>query len=196
MKIWITRHGRTRLNKQRLMQGHLNEPLCDEGRDQAKKAAAYTKNVKFDAIYASPLDRAVETAEIIGGTDRSHIITDERIIEIDFGKYESRSYYRLGPSMTLYWMLPEIFPAPKTVESIASMVKRSSDFLHEIENKDYENVLIVCHGGIIRALCGYLDDKKNGIKWRPRPKNCEIRVYESVNGKHKFLFDLNNDKEK
>ena len=51
----------------------------------------------------------------------------------------------------------------------------------------YENVLIVCHGGIIRSLCGYLEDRKNGIKWRPKPNNCEIRVYESNRGKHTFI---------
>ena len=60
-------------------------------------------------------------------------------------------------------------------------------FLKELEKKNYENVLIVCHGGIIRSLCGYLEDRKNGIKWRPKPNNCEIRVYESNRGKHTFI---------
>ena len=49
------------------------------------------------------------------------------------------------------------------------MVKRSQSFLKELEKQNYENVLIVCHGGIIRSLCGYLEDRKNGIKWRPKP---------------------------
>ena len=56
-----------------------------------------------------------------------------------------------------------------------------------LEKKDYENVLVACHGGIIRALCGYLEDQKNGIKWRPKPHNCEIRIYESVNGSHRRI---------
>ena len=59
--------------------------------------------------------------------------------------------------------------------------------LLKISEKHSGNVLIVCHGGIIRALCGYLEDKENGIKWRPKPHNCEIRVYESINGKHKTI---------
>ena len=45
-------------------------------------------------------------------------------------------------------------------------------------------------GGIIRALRGYLEERKNGIKWRPKPKNCEIRVYEYKNGRHKFLESI------
>lgn len=177
MNIWVTRHGQTDLNLKNLMQGRVNAPLNDTGRQQAKEAREKVSSVKFDAVYASPLDRAIETASIIGGVDRSKIIVDERIIEADFGKYDMKSYYRMGPLMTLYWALPELFPAPKTVETIKSMVSRSSSFLSELEKKDYENVLVVCHGGIIRALCGYLENRKNGIKWRPKPHNCEIRCY-------------------
>jgi len=96
----------------------------------------------------------------------------------------------MGVRMSLYWALPEIFPAPSTVEKIPSMVSRSESFLSELESKGYENVLVVCHGGIIRAICGYLEDRRNKIKWRPKPKNCEIRVYESINGKHNFITSI------
>ena len=178
MKIWITRHGQTELNLKKLMQGRVDEPLNDTGRNQAKAARAQIGDIKFDAVFASPLDRAVETASILGGVDRSQVITDDRIIETDFGKYDMKSYYRMGIPMTLYWALPEIFPAPKTVETIESMVARSRSFLNDLQKKDYDNVLIVCHGGIIRALCGCLENRKRGIKWRPKPHNCEIRKYE------------------
>lgn len=178
MKIWVTRHGQTKYNKQKLMQGLTDEPLNEIGIEQAKKARDTIKDVQFDAVYASPLDRAITTAAIIGNVPKEKVIVDPRIIEVDFGKYELCSYFKMGPAMTLYWALPEIFPAPKTVESIPQMVERSHAFLQELEKKDYENVLIVCHGGIIRALCGYLENRRNGIKWRPKPHNCEIRVYD------------------
>lgn len=187
MKIWVTRHGQTNLNKNKLMQGLTDEPLNDTGRLQAKGVAEKLAGVHFDAVYASPLDRAQETASIISGTPREKIIVDKRIIEVDFGKYECRKYTFLGLMMSAYWACPELFHAPKTVEPVSSMVARSSDFLKEIEGKDYENVLIVCHGGIIRAICGYLEDRKNGIKWRPKPKNCEVRVYESEKGRHSLV---------
>ena len=178
MKIWITRHGQTRLNKLRLMQGLTDEPLNKTGIMQAKEARKRIGDVHFDAVYASPLDRAIKTGAYIGGVKPSEVIIDERLIETDFGKYEKRKYYLLGPAMTLYWTCPEIFPAPETVETVESMVKRSSSFLKEIEQKDYDNVLISCHGGIIRALCGYMMDRKNGIYWRPKAHNCEIRVFD------------------
>lgn len=178
MKIYLTRHGQTNLNKAKLMQGLTDEPLNETGRNQAGLAHEKVKDIKFDAVFASPLDRAIETASIIAGIPRNQVITDKRIIEVDFGKYEKKSYFKLGPAMTLYWALPEVFPCPESVENISSMVKRSEDFLSELTTKDYENVLIVCHGGIIRALCGVLENRRNRIKWRPKPKNTEIRVYE------------------
>lgn len=189
MKIWVTRHGQTNLNKNKLMQGIVDEPLNDTGRTQAKSVRESIGDIKFDAVFASPLDRAIETATIVGNVGRDEIIVDDRIIEVNFGKYERKSYYLLGPAMTAYWTLPEVFNAPKTVETIPSMVERTKDFLQELEQKDYENVLVVCHGGIIRAICGYLEDKPNGIKWRPKPKNCEVRVYESINGNHRLISE-------
>ncbi len=187
MNIWVTRHGQTDLNKKRLMQGRTDMPLNETGIAQAKAARRAIGDIRFDAVYASHLDRAVTTASIIGNVPKEQVMIDDRIIETDFGKYEKAPYDRMGIAMSLYWALPEIFPAPKTVETIRSMTSRSAAFLKELESMSYENVLVVCHGGIIRALCGYLEDRRNGIHWRPKPKNCEIRVFESKEGNHTFL---------
>ena len=187
MKIWITRHGQTRLNREKRMQGRTDEPLNETGILQAKKMGEKLSGQPFDAVYASPLCRAVQTAALISGRDEAQIRTDPRILETDFGHFEQKHYLLLGPRMTLYWAFPELFPAPATAETIASMTERSHAFLRELEQQDYENVLVVCHGGIIRALCGYLEDLPRGIRWRPKPKNCEVRVYESREGKHRLL---------
>lgn len=187
MIIYLTRHGQTNLNKARLMQGLTDEPLNETGLAQARAMREKIGDVHFDAVYASPLNRAVMTGAIIGGVDPSEVITDPRIIEADFGVYEKKKYFSLGPAMTLYWALPEIFPAPKSVETTASLRERSSSFLRELEEKNYGTVLIACHGGIMRALSGYLEDRKNGLAWRPKPHNCEVRVYETVDGRHRTV---------
>lgn len=187
MKIWVTRHGQTDLNKAKRMQGRSDIPLNEKGRQQARDARKRIGNVRFDAVYASPLDRAIETGSIIGNVPRDEIIIDKRLIEADFGKYEAHHYYALGPAMTLYWAVPWVFRRPDTVESLDSMRDRSASFLKELESKDYDNVLIACHGGIMRALCGYLNEDPRGIQWYPKPRNCEIRVYRFENGKHTFV---------
>ena len=61
MTIWLTRHGQTNLNKQHLMQGRTDEPLNETGRAQARAARAQLGDMHFDAVYASPLQRAIES---------------------------------------------------------------------------------------------------------------------------------------
>ena len=186
MKIWIARHGQTDLNHNKLMQGRVDEPLNKKGIAQARQSRQNIGDVRFDAVYASPLKRARLTGAIIGDVDMEDIIVDDRLIETDFGKYEKKKYYLLGPAMTAYWSFPKVFPTPRTVESIASMKARAASFLQELETHDYENVLVACHGGIMRVLCGYLDEAPDGLRWK-RAKNCEIRVYEYKDGHHTFL---------
>lgn len=187
MIIWIARHGQTRLNYEKRMQGLTDEPLNETGIRQAQEARRRIGNIRFDAVYSSPLDRAVTTGSIIGDVQKDEIIIDQRLIEVDFGKYEQRKFEAMGLAMTAYWAMPEFFPAPSTVETTASMKRRSASFLQELEQKEYSNVLVSCHGGIMRALSGYLADRRNGLMWRPKPKNCEIRVFESVKGQHRFI---------
>lgn len=190
MKIYLTRHGQTDYNKKRMMQGRSDIPLNEVGIAQATERRKQLGDIKFDAVYSSPLIRAVKTASIIGNVSEDQIITDERIIEADFGKYELKNYYGTGIPMMAYWTLPEIFPAPKGVETIKQMRERTASFIEDLEKKDYENVLVACHGGIIRPIRGYLENKKSGIIWRPRPKNCEIFVYESAGGTRKLIEDI------
>ena len=198
MKIWLTRHGQTRLNREHRMQGRTDEPLNETGIRQAeamrRQLLARHEGLVFDAVYASPLERAVRTGAIIGGVPEEDVIVDDRLIEADFGRYEMKKYYLLAPAMALYWVLPEVFPAPKSAETVASMISRGHAFLRELEKKDYENVLVACHGGILRVLSGYMEDRENGFKWRPKPHNCEIRVYESREGRHVHLEDLKQEK--
>lgn len=190
MKIYVTRHGQTDYNKKRMMQGRSDIPLNEVGIAQATARRKMLGDIKFDAVYSSPLIRAVKTAQIIGNVSEEEIIKDERIIEANFGKYELMNYYGTGIPMMLYWSFPELFKAPKGVETIQEMIDRTSSFLKELEQKDYENVLVACHGGIIRPIRGYLEHKKSGIIWRPRPKNCEIFVYECIDGKHRLVEDI------
>lgn len=186
MELWLIRHGQTDLNKEKKMQGRSDIPLNETGKAQAAEAARLAEGVHFDAVYSSPLIRAVQTASIISGFSPEDIIKDERLIEADFGKYEQMPYHHMGLRMTLYWALPEIFPAPPTVETIASMVKRSSSFIGMLENRWADqadsHILVSCHGGIIRALKGCLERKPRGIIWRPKPKNCEFRIYSYADG--------------
>ena len=66
MKVWITRHGQTDLNKKQLMQGVYDEPLNETGIAQAEETRKKIGDMKFDAVYCIPLNLENKTALIIG----------------------------------------------------------------------------------------------------------------------------------
>ncbi len=84
---YIVRHGETVLNAKGVMQGRLDEPLNQKGRDLAEMTGKAMKGIHFDCCISSSLDRAKETAKIIlheSGNDIPYSV-DDRVIEVDFG---------------------------------------------------------------------------------------------------------------
>lgn len=191
MKIWIVRHGQTRLNAIMRMQGHTDEPLNENGIRQARLARERIGDVTFDKVYASTLRRAIQTGAIVGNVPEESVVTDQRIIEVNFGKHELKHYLQVGPRMILFWAFPRIFRAPRTVEPMHSLVSRTSSFLDEALSdgwkNHYDNILIACHGGSMRALSGYMLGKKRGYVWKPSFRNCEICVFDADPGKHQLI---------
>lgn len=88
MILYTIRHGETEWNKMGKMQGKTDISLSEDGRKFAQKTADGLKNIKFDYIFSSPLERAYETACIIKGDRDIEIVKDERLIEVGFGLYE------------------------------------------------------------------------------------------------------------
>jgi broad specificity phosphatase PhoE len=86
--VLLARHGETDWNLQRRWQGHADPPLNDRGREQARQLAAHLADVDLEAIYASDLARARETAWIVAaakGVDG--VVTDSALREIDVGEW-------------------------------------------------------------------------------------------------------------
>ena len=86
--IYIVRHGQTEKNRVRILQGRSDIPLNEEGKNQAGCVRDWfqSQGITFDMIYSSPLQRAIETANII--TDNCPVRIDQRLIEMDYGPYE------------------------------------------------------------------------------------------------------------
>lgn len=178
MKIYLVRHGETDLNKQNRMQSVSDEPLNEKGIAQAKAAKEKIGDMHFDAVYSSSLSRAITTASIIGGVDKNDIIIDDRIIEVDFGRYEGKKYWFIGLPMILHWCLPEVFPPCKTVEKVADVKARALSFLEDLKKKDCDTVLIVCHGNFIRFFKHILANDSKQATWKDFVENCELQEFE------------------
>ena len=158
MEIYIVRHGTTTWNREKRIQGRNDidlDPLGIRMADETSRALK-SMGLVFDLVFSSPLKRAVETARIL--SPGSEIITDERLIELDFGKYEgedSRILPYFGREPARYNKEAPSYGA----ETLTSLLSRTTDFMKEridlLAGSD-KKVLISVHGAMNRGLLMYI----------------------------------------
>ena len=90
------------------------------------------KNIKFDYIFSSPLERAYETACIIRGSRDTEIVKDERLIEIGFGLYEGTVVEERKGSIALFFDDPQNYVEEKGAESYESLLARTKAFIENV----------------------------------------------------------------
>ena len=127
--IYIIRHGQTELNQRQVLQGRSDFLLNDAGIRQAQQAAAALSNVVFDHVFASPLKRAVQTAQIIA-PDVEPVI-DDRLIEMDYGPYEGADLKALPPEVLTFFSDFVHNPAPAGMKSLDRIDPELLTFSHE-----------------------------------------------------------------
>ncbi|MBX6395401.1 MAG: histidine phosphatase family protein, partial [Alicyclobacillaceae bacterium] len=86
--ICLVRHGETVWNREQRLQGHQDIPLTDKGREQARAVARRLSTEPWDLVYSSDLSRARETAEIIAKHCGVRVVTDPRLRERFYGRFE------------------------------------------------------------------------------------------------------------
>lgn len=178
MKIYLLRHGETDMNQRGQLQGHRNTVLNQDGRLQAEIAAKKVQamSLHFDRVFCSPLQRAVETCEIISGKQREEILLEPRILEIDFGPMEGKTYAEFDDSLLLFFEDPSQNPVPEGMESTRDLLNRVTDFFDELISggSDQESILISTHGVTLRAMFAYFLKKNTDAVWSMPVGNCNI----------------------
>ena len=177
MKIYTIRHGYTNMNKQHLYNGLIDEDINEDGIKGAEKAREQLKDINFDVIYCSPMIRAKHTCEIIN-INKIPVIYDDRLKERTLGIYDGKNLKEEGMSEAVFY---DYFYKNNTenFEELPSLFKRVHPLLDEIKQKEYNSVLIVAHGGILRAIHYYFNEiPKNGDLSSFKPVNCEVLEYD------------------
>jgi broad specificity phosphatase PhoE len=159
LNVYLLRHGETQYNADgNRYCGRTDIDLTEKGKGQANLVNSQLKGMLFDAVYSSPLKRALYTAEIASGTKT--VKTDDRLIEVDFGGWEGKTKEEfISDNAGLWdnWMNdPAISKAGGTGESAADVVARVDDFYQEMLRKHPSgNILVVGHNGINRLYLAY-----------------------------------------
>ena len=193
--LYIIRHGETAKNKQKLLQGRSDMPLNERGSLQAEKAGAFfrERGISFDAVYSSPLIRAVQTALQISNNIASaseSIKIDNRLIEMDYGPYEGMDLEDPAPEVMAFFRDFAGTPAPEGMEQLSDVVRRVGGFLEEIRNLE-GNILISTHAIAMKGILEYLTPGSCGSYWSKYIGNCTVYAAELQDGAFTVPVELN-----
>jgi len=155
--IIFLRHGQALNNTQRILAGRTpGVPLTEKGIDQAEKAAKFLEDMDISAIYSSPIERAKNTANIVGKHNSIDVRIDDRLIELDMGKFTGMPYDQIFSShgnVFMKFYRGELEIAHNGVETFADVKKRVLGMVDDvIQNHPDENVVLVTHMDPIKAM--------------------------------------------
>ena len=150
------RHGETVWNAETRMQGQLDTALSARGRWQARRAAAALAHESFDAVYASDLARAFDTAAAIVAGRPLEIVTDAGLRERSFGIFEGSTYAEIDarwPAEAARWRAHDPDFGPEGGETFRAFSDRAVEAVTAIaRNRLGRSILIVSHGGVLDCL--------------------------------------------
>ncbi len=164
MRIYLVRHGETEWNRARIFQGRSNLPLNQEGRKQVKALALALKNKPLNAIYTSPLIRALETARLIKVFHPLIPIFEEKgLIEMDLGEFDgmkARDWAEQYPDFRKAWNENPASVKMPGGESLKEVQVRAKDTLERITRiyPPDTTILISSHNFVnLTILCDLLE---------------------------------------
>ncbi|MFB5608985.1 MAG: histidine phosphatase family protein [Nitrosarchaeum sp.] len=161
--IIFLRHGQAKNNIERILTGRTpGIPLTEKGIEQAEKAAKFLEQMNVSAIYSSPIERAKHTAEIVGKHNSLDVTIDDRLIELDMGKFTGVPYDDIFTSHGNVFMKfynGELEIAHNGVETFSEVKKRVLGIVdHVVEKHPDENVVLVTHMDPIKAMLSTIVD--------------------------------------
>lgn len=156
----MVRHGATVLSAEDRFAGATDVQLSDEGREQTRRLAERLSHEKIAAIYASPLSRTVETAQILAAPHNLPVEKCDGLREISHGRWEQltrREVEERFPEEAAEWEKDPYTFAPAGGESGLAVTARALPALIEVVRIHAgEHVLVVSHKGTIRLLLSSL----------------------------------------
>ena len=177
LHLMLVRHGETEWNAQRRYQGQSDVPLSELGVRQAKLVAERLAGREIDAVYASDLKRAWETAQIIVEKNGLKIISEPRLRELKFGILEGLTFDEAQeqyPEMIAAW-LSDFHQTPQGGETIDLFNARVISLLEDLKRQHNEQiVLLVAHGGPLSELLRVVLELSPQKRWYLELENASL----------------------
>lgn len=194
-RLLIVRHGETAWNAEGRIQGHSDIDLSELGVQQAQAVAQRLADTHIDAAYSSDLVRASETAKMI--LERRHVPLNQTPLlrERYYGVFEGLTVDERRaqfPAMFDASLVKDLDFAPNGGESARQTLTRMGPFVTGIKNTHLEEtVLLVGHGGSLRAAILALMEFPPEATWRFVMANCSLTIIDTYSDN--AVFRLYND---
>ncbi|MBX7159683.1 MAG: histidine phosphatase family protein [Acidimicrobiia bacterium] len=172
--VFVLRHGESSANSAGELVGRRDPPLTERGRSQVVEAAAYLRSLEKGAlrVVSSPLSRARETAAALG----TPFVCDDRLVELDYGDLEGRSFGDLLASWPPAWITdPEVVvPGGESVAAMASRVFEAVGEHGAAADAAGAALVVVTHLGPTKALVGLATGDLAGAQSRVHVSQASI----------------------
>ena len=204
-QIIFLRHGQATNHTERILTGRTpGVPLTAVGIKQAEQTAELLKDMNISAIYSSPIQRAKHTAEIAGKHNSIEVTIDDRLIELDMGKFTevpSDEIFTSHGNVFMKFYNGELEIAHNGVETFADVKKRVLGIVdHVLEKHPDENVVLVTHMDPIKAMLSTIVDLSATNLFELIIANASLNIFKEkdrkfslsgINVMHPSRFDQN-----
>ena len=193
-QIILVRHGETEWNVKEIFRGRIDIELNETGIKQAELLAEYLSDLKIDAIYSSPLKRALKTAEIIANYHKLDVEVTPGLIDFNYGEWQGLPHQEVKnkyKELYVKWTKnPHQLKMPAG-ESLNEVRERAMGVVNNIIAKYEGTVVLVSHRVVNKVLICALLGLNSSHFWNIRLDTCGITTFIYENGR--FILTKHND---
>ena len=152
MKVYLVRHTSVDVPKG-ISYGQTDVPLKSSFEEEASLTRKNLDGLTFDQVYCSPLSRCTRLAAFCGYPEA---IRDARLKELNFGDWEMKSWDEISADpCSRQWFEDWVNVPTPNGESLKQLYTRLTDFLEEIKGRNYRQVCLFTHGGVLATAGAY-----------------------------------------
>jgi len=193
-EIILVRHGETEWNAEEIFRGRIDIELNETGIKQAELLAEYLSDLKIDAIYSSPLKRALKTAETIAGYHKLNVKIAPSLIDFNYGKWQGLPHQEVKDrykELYVEWTNnPQQVKMPAG-ESLDEVRERAIGAVDDAIAKYEGTIALVSHRVVNKVLICALLGLDNTHFWNIRQDTCGITTFTDEN--ERFILTKHND---